>query len=417
MKPKPKKPADKFYRAIEKGDVEGVAKHLPDLANVPRKERGVPPAAPLMLAIGGHHTEIVRMLLDAGDELDGAQPDFSALHFACKDNLLDIATLLVERGAPIKNKDVDGKTPYLRTRHPEIRAMLRAAGAPGFSGRGGKPLHPKISMKDPIDAEAGRIAFDRDGKVWIASHHGFYCQTGERIARYTFERDIKGTTGWPAWRVSGIGRGPGNTIYVGTGDGLVEISESGFTRFDGECAEVIEGPIMATAPDGRVYMVTRPRHAQYWPMPQYITAFDGETFTHVVAPEGITITCLAFDPDGGLVLGGGDTIAIQRGDDWQLVRDDRFDSVHDLIVERGVIWLGVDQGVVEYRDGRTALHDTGYALRLAKVGDDIYFADFTSVKRLRDGSAIELSGGEVSDLQAGPDGRLWILVGSQVVTV
>jgi len=448
-KPKPPGPRTlaAFYTAIIDGNVEGVAKHLPDLANVARVGKYGGDDPPLVIAAGVHdNIEIVRRLLDAGADVTGSTNPFkqNALHVACGQNQLDTATLLIERGVPVNDKDIDKETPYMQARHPEIRARLRAAGVPGFAGRGGKQLHPKSKVVDSeaIEASDGMLAFDSEGRAWIASHQGIYCKSGDTVTRYTFERDLNGATGW---RTSGIGAGAGGKMYIGVNDGLIEVDGKTFTLFDRTNSELVDAHYATTGPDGRAYMVSRETE-EVWPVPQYITVFDGNTFTQLVAgrdfpggrsesaplyigPEGLEIRCLAFDPDGNLVIGAKGAIAFKRDGAWHVEREaGLFDSasVYEIIVERDVTWIGTQRGVIEQREGRGQLHRTdGLAHHLAKRGDDLYIGyGYDPVRRLRGGTvetvAVQketLPPGEVSDVAAGPDGKIWVVVGKRVVTL
>ena len=439
-KPKPPGPRTlaNFYKAIADGNVEEVAKHLPDLANVAREGKYGGTDPPLSLAAGDvePRTEIARMLLDAGADIAATCTPMkqTALHVACIRDHVDVVALLVERGSPLDTKNVEGHTPYVCTRHPEIRARLRAAGVAGFAGRGGKKLHPKSKLlkKEPVEADDGMLAVDREGRVWIASHQGIYCTSGDTFTRYTFERDLNGATGW---RTTGIGAGPAGKIYIGLGrDGLIEIDGDTFTLFDARNSELLDADKTTTGPDGRVYLISREAEDD-WPIPQYITVFDGTAFTRLVAgrdfPEGLEISCLAFAPDGKLVIGAKGAVAFQRDGGWHVERGaGLFDSatIYQIIALGDVTWIGTQRGVVEQRGGSGKLHrTTSLAQHLAIRGDDLYVGLYgyeDGVVRLRDGviETVAVQGealprGMISDLAAGPDGKIWVIVGESVAAL
>jgi ankyrin repeat protein len=69
---------------------------------------------PLALAIRHGDSEIVRKLLDLGAEIEGADSEpWSSLEYAVLNNRLDVARLLLERGADINYVDKAGYTPLL----------------------------------------------------------------------------------------------------------------------------------------------------------------------------------------------------------------------------------------------------------------------------------------------------------------
>ncbi len=57
----------------------------------------------------------VKQLIDSGTDInkqDGA--GFTALHFACQENNIELVELLIERGAELEIRDVYGNTPLIR---------------------------------------------------------------------------------------------------------------------------------------------------------------------------------------------------------------------------------------------------------------------------------------------------------------
>jgi len=67
---------------------------------------------PLHVAVGfSHDIEMVRLLLDAGADVAAEAGGATPLHSAAAQGLLEIASLLCERGAPLEAKEYDGSTP------------------------------------------------------------------------------------------------------------------------------------------------------------------------------------------------------------------------------------------------------------------------------------------------------------------
>jgi ankyrin repeat protein len=102
----------KFLEAVEEGDLDKIKKifNKPGFnVNVKDKDGNTP----LIIASREGHTDIVKVLLDKGadiDVVDKSSIGTTALIIALKGSHTDIAELLVEKGADVKIKDRHGFT-------------------------------------------------------------------------------------------------------------------------------------------------------------------------------------------------------------------------------------------------------------------------------------------------------------------
>jgi ankyrin repeat protein len=89
---------------------------------------------PLHSAIASKHTEIVKLLLDHDADVNAAQADdFTPLHEAAQNGLLDVAQWLIDRGAAIDPRlSSSGKTPLalaIEHKHEAVSNLLKQHGA------------------------------------------------------------------------------------------------------------------------------------------------------------------------------------------------------------------------------------------------------------------------------------------------
>lgn len=84
--------------------------------------------APIHSAVFGRDFDCVRLLVEAGADLDAAQEGgFTPVHAAAQNGDFEIVKLLVERGCDPHRKTPEGKTPADLAgdaAHPEVRAYL-----------------------------------------------------------------------------------------------------------------------------------------------------------------------------------------------------------------------------------------------------------------------------------------------------
>jgi len=89
---------------------------------------------PLHSAIANKRTEIVKLLLDDGADVNATQADdFTPLHEAAQNGLLDVTQWLIDRGAAINPRlSSNGKTPLalaIEHQHEAVAHLLKQHGA------------------------------------------------------------------------------------------------------------------------------------------------------------------------------------------------------------------------------------------------------------------------------------------------
>ena len=129
----PKAERRAFIVAAENGRLESVRRILdenPDAVHW----RDIEPmggATALINAAAGGHTEVARLLLDRGADVNAIDlHKNSALTFAAFCGMTETAALLVSRGADVFWRDNEDKTPLEwadRKNRPELSALLRRA--------------------------------------------------------------------------------------------------------------------------------------------------------------------------------------------------------------------------------------------------------------------------------------------------
>ena len=117
---------ESIFGAIEHGDIKLVNKHLSNGADV--NARGHYGTAPLVIALRGNHTEIVKLLINKGADLNANKnsDEETPLHVAVRNNNFEISKLLIEKGADV-NVKYEHETLLLialRNNHPEIVKLL-----------------------------------------------------------------------------------------------------------------------------------------------------------------------------------------------------------------------------------------------------------------------------------------------------
>ncbi|HOC45288.1 MAG TPA: ankyrin repeat domain-containing protein [Syntrophorhabdaceae bacterium] len=151
-----------FYRAVKDNDA-GRTKELlqepacSDLIRIDNKF--------LCKACSAGSAEVVRLLLDAGAEIDPANPlDWTPLHWACSSNKggVEIVCTLIEAGCDVNAIDGDGQAPLHKAcdlGRPEIVRLLLEHGADPEAENhfGVTPLDLAIN-KATVDAAWGLMA-------------------------------------------------------------------------------------------------------------------------------------------------------------------------------------------------------------------------------------------------------------------
>ncbi len=117
--------------AVEQGNLEGVRQAIAGLETV--DIRDLDENTPLIRASFLGNTNLVRMLLGHGADANAVNKrGWCGLHFAAQENRGDIAKLLVDAGAIVDLRDLDGNTPLSNavfSSAKEIIVFLLASGA------------------------------------------------------------------------------------------------------------------------------------------------------------------------------------------------------------------------------------------------------------------------------------------------
>jgi len=160
--------------AIAQGDLQDVRLQLefyPERAN----QGTHPKLRPLHQAILRQKTEIAKVLIEAGADVNAADPSKrTPLHLAVDRNLPEIASKLLEAGAKPNEWDKAGWTPLHNAaakNRLEVAKVLVSGGADvdALSERGGTPLHEAAAS---ADAELIRFLLDQGVDPAVEAHNG-----------------------------------------------------------------------------------------------------------------------------------------------------------------------------------------------------------------------------------------------------
>lgn len=370
------------------------------------------------------------LLLDHGANIGArARGGATPLHRACQDDDLERVRCLVERGADLDAENDSGETPFNCTISLPIRDYLLARGARGLVQRDGRELEPKkvgpARFKD-VEVDRGFVGVDRAGNLWLGGYAGLFRLEGEALTRYQFEE---------SFALDGFALGPDDTFYIATNWGLIHGGPDGrFRLHDANNSPLHDGHItyIQSDPSGAVYIVGYEGESEA----KHISVFDGRGGWRLLRP-GVDIpscdpSCLAFDGQGGLLIGVDEGFYRRAGDGWVLEADfgdQVFDPhVYDIVVDHGAMWIGTGSGVYR-REGKSfTLYETeNLAKHLCLDGDLLWIGtNFGGVYRLQisDGSMTlfneetsALPHDDIEGLRRAPDGTIWIHAGSKLARI
>ena len=144
----------KLFDCSLKGDCEGAVDALAQGGNIAVRIRG---ATPLIASARNGHSEILRILLSHGSDVNEADPEtmWTALHFAAVFGHGDFVELLISSGAIVEAVDYAGMTPlHLACQEGHVSCVLKlmkAGASVSMQCKGGSlPIHI-AAMNNSVD--------------------------------------------------------------------------------------------------------------------------------------------------------------------------------------------------------------------------------------------------------------------------
>src|SRR5262245_17173972 len=352
-------------------------------------------STPLSFALQCQNSDIVQLLLDAGADPTGRDSDsrtplhdardaalaatliergadvnartsdgITPLHLACARDGIDVVAVLLDHGADVDALDNEGRSPYRCTDDVKLRDLLTSRGSAGLPNLDGKVVTALLSTAelDRVRADRGCVGMDGLGNIWFWGYSGMHRYDGEQVTRYDFEEHFA---------VDSIIAGPEATVYFATNAGLLRYQDGEFRLYTSDDSALHNSHITYARGDGngRVYLIGYGDAST-----EYMSVFDGTAFTllrsDVDFPGGLEIQCLAFDRDGGMIIGCRDGgVAWRKGDVWE--RMNRFDetwpfglTVYDIVVTPEEYWFGTVNGVYRLAGGPAENVEVGLAQHL-----------------------------------------------------
>jgi ligand-binding sensor domain-containing protein len=363
--------------------------------------------------------EVAEKLLASGADVharDGT--GLTPLHAVCcrSSGNAGLVELLLDSGADVNAVDSDGRTAYSYAASVAVRDLLRARGATGLPGAAGRVLAPTREPAEPgdVDVVHGCVGADTVGNIWFAGYQGVFRLGGERAERFGFAE---------SFAIAEIAAAPDGVVDFATNWGLLRYSDGEFRLLSSEDTELHDNHIghLATDPTGRVHLLgyehERPE--------RHVAVFDGTGFALLRPgtdfPSGLDIKCVAFAPNGAMLLGCEAGYARRSGDAWTVVT--QFDdaqildpTVYAIAVDGDTVWLGTQFGVYRHHPGGFERFETGLAQCLCLDGDSLWVgASYGGLSRIRGGTLTHygaagspLPGDDVQGLARGSDGTVWV---------
>lgn len=438
----------RLFKFIQLGLVDKVRAELDDGVDVSGRS-AYGDTTPLAVAVQRGQTEIALLLIDRGadvnardawgrtalylaDEREVAEKLLASgadvhardgtgrtpLHAVCSRSSGDVGLveLLLDSGADANAVDSDGRTAYSHAASVAVRDLLRARGATGLPGAAGRVLAPTREPAEPgdIDVACGCIGADTVGNVWFAGQQGVLRFDGERAERFRFAE---------SFAVAEITAGSDGVVDFATNWGLLRYCDGEFRLLSSDDTELHDNHILhlATDPTGRVHLLGYEDARSE----RHVGVFDGTGFSLLRPgtdfPSGLDIQCVAFAPNGALLLGCEAGYARQSGDEWTVVTEFGDGQILDptvyaIAVDGDTAWLGTQFGVYRHHQGGFERFETSLATCLCLDGDSLWVgASYGGLSRIRGGALTQyraddsaLPGDDVQGLARSSDGTVWV---------
>lgn len=178
--------AGELHEAIRLGDVNEVVEVIKRTQHIDESDFFL--GSPLHVAAVEQNPEIVRMLVEAGADIDAPSEvnGKNALHLSAELGDVGLVALLVELGANVESRDLRGQTAmHLAARGEHVLAVSRLidAGAEVDSQELGKGLTPLMIASFQGSVELVKLLIDAGADVNAVNAHGrtpfFFATTDE----------------------------------------------------------------------------------------------------------------------------------------------------------------------------------------------------------------------------------------------
>ncbi len=337
---------------------------------------------------------------------------------------VDVTRFLLAEGADVDAKDEKGRTPYVLSSNHEVRAVLREYGSKGLPIAEGRILSPKKSRKAANESRVNRGALGVDalGNVWMGGNGTIGCFDGKALTRFDFEESFS---------VDAVASGPKGTVYFATNWGLVTVVDGKWRLFGSEDSEIHDSHLTDMFVDGRGRAHVLGYESERT-VDRTISVFDGKRFLHMKAgsgiPEGLELTCLAFDEEDRPIFGTANGVVWSDGKTWAVKgKLGRASEVRTLTASGDVLWVGSRDGVYRLRGTEEERFETNGQVSVAcRAGDALWVGlSYGGLLRIDDSGArteykaasSALPNDDVDGLALGADGTVWIAAGGKIAWV